>query len=209
MNDSVTQIPRKRLTREESRQQTKLQLLEAAKILFATKGFEATSVDDVAEAAGYSRGALYSNYAGKAELLIALIEQCFDADMQGLEAVTHHISDPKVRGKVILEQFATVDVSLEALLLQQEFWICALRYPAVQAVMSAQLERLHTGISRLMARQIQDMHLEIPANLDDIVVSLVSLRNGLMAQRHIHNDPRFLETHQRMFSQIIGIDLSV
>ncbi len=199
---------RKRLSREESRAQTREHLLESAKFLFAKKGFEATSVEDVAEHAGYSRGALYSNYSGKEELLIALIDQCFERDIAQIEAVTDTITDPKVRGQVILEQFVNLDLPLEALLLQQEFWMCALRYPAVREVQSRQLERIHAAIARLVELQVSDMKLELRVNVNDFVTSFTALRNGLIAQRHIHDDPRFLEIYGRVFAQLIGVDLS-
>ena len=207
--EDMTAAPaRKRLSREESRAQTREHLLESAKFLFAQKGFEATSVEDVAEHAGYSRGALYSNYSGKEELLIALIDQCFERDIAQIESVTDTVTDPKVRGQIILEQFVSVDLPLEALLLHQEFWMCALRYPAVREVQSRQLENIHASIARLVERQVSDMQLELPLTVGDFVTSLTALRNGLLAQRYIHDDPHFLETYRRVFAHLIGVDLS-
>ena len=55
-------MKRKRLTREESKEQTRLRLLDAAQTIFMKKGYVATSVEDIAEAAGYTRGAFYSNF---------------------------------------------------------------------------------------------------------------------------------------------------
>jgi len=206
--EDMTAAPaRKRLSREESRAQTREHLLESAKFLFAQKGFEATSVEDVAEHAGYSRGALYSNYSGKEELLIALIEGCFERDIAQIESVTDTVTDPKVRGQIILEQFVSVDLPLEALLLHQEFWMCALRYPLVREVQSRQLENIHKAIARLVERQVSDMNLELPSSVDDFVTSFTALRNGLIAQRYIHDDPRFLETYRRVFAHLIGVDL--
>jgi AcrR family transcriptional regulator len=48
---------RKRLSREDSREQTLQRLLDAAEKLIARKGLDAASVEDIAAAAGYSRGA--------------------------------------------------------------------------------------------------------------------------------------------------------
>ncbi|MEX3957221.1 MULTISPECIES: TetR/AcrR family transcriptional regulator [Trinickia] len=68
-------MKRKRLTREESRDQTRERLLEAARAMFMKKGFVATSVEDIAETAGYTRGAFYSNFDSKSELLIELLRR--------------------------------------------------------------------------------------------------------------------------------------
>ena len=80
-------MPRKRLTREESREQTRLRLLDAAAVAIAKKGLAATSVEDIAEHAGYTRGAFYSNFKSKTDLFIELLridQQTMQADLQKL-----------------------------------------------------------------------------------------------------------------------------
>jgi len=66
---------RKRLTREESREQTTKHLLDAGQKLFAQKGLSATSVEDITAAAGYSRGAFYSNFDTKYDLFIEILRR--------------------------------------------------------------------------------------------------------------------------------------
>jgi AcrR family transcriptional regulator len=68
-------MTRKRLTREESRDQTRQRLLDAAQKIIAKKGLTATSVEDIAGAAGYTRGAFYSNFGGKSDLFIELLRR--------------------------------------------------------------------------------------------------------------------------------------
>src|SRR5579863_1807875 len=68
-------MKRQRLTREQSKDQTRQRLLDAALTIFMKKGFVAASVEDIAEAAGYTRGAFYSNFRSKAELLIELLRR--------------------------------------------------------------------------------------------------------------------------------------
>jgi AcrR family transcriptional regulator len=68
-------MSRKRLTREDSQDQTRQRLLDAAQRLFARKGLDKTSVEDIAEAAGYTRGAFYSNFKTKGDLFIELLRR--------------------------------------------------------------------------------------------------------------------------------------
>jgi AcrR family transcriptional regulator len=68
-------MSRKRLTREDSREQTTQRLLEAAQRLIAKRGLSAASVEDIAGAAGYTRGAFYSNFASKDDLFIELLRR--------------------------------------------------------------------------------------------------------------------------------------
>ena len=63
------------MTREDSRDQTTQHLLEAAQKLIAKKGLSAASVEDIAAAAGYTRGAFYSNFSSKGDLFIELLRR--------------------------------------------------------------------------------------------------------------------------------------
>jgi AcrR family transcriptional regulator len=71
----MTKPSRKRLTREDSRDQTTQRLLDAAQKVIAKKGLAGASVEDIAEAAGYSRGAFYSNFKSKSDLFIDLLRR--------------------------------------------------------------------------------------------------------------------------------------
>jgi AcrR family transcriptional regulator len=68
-------MKRKRLSREESREITAQRLVEAAQRMIARRGLDATSVEDIAEAAGYSRGAFYSNFKTKNDLFYEVLRQ--------------------------------------------------------------------------------------------------------------------------------------
>lgn len=64
-----------RMGREEKQQYTREKLFEAATQLMVSKGFHAASVSDIAETAGFSKGAFFSNFASKADLLVALTQR--------------------------------------------------------------------------------------------------------------------------------------
>jgi AcrR family transcriptional regulator len=66
---------RKRLTREDSRDRTTQRLLDAARKLIAKRGLSDTSLEDIVEAAGYTRGAFYSNFSSKGDLFIELLRR--------------------------------------------------------------------------------------------------------------------------------------
>jgi AcrR family transcriptional regulator len=61
-----------RMTQERRRERTRNLLLDAAKEVFALKGFEGASLDEIAEAAGYTRGAIYKHFGSKEELFLAV-----------------------------------------------------------------------------------------------------------------------------------------
>ncbi|WP_158939720.1 TetR/AcrR family transcriptional regulator [Burkholderia sp. S171] len=81
-----------RLTREQAREQTRQRLLDASQIVFTKKGFVAGSVEEIVLAAGYTRGAFYSNFRSKQELLIELLKR----DHLAMQAGLHDIMQGQV-----------------------------------------------------------------------------------------------------------------
>jgi AcrR family transcriptional regulator len=70
---TVSRVAGKRLTRAESRERTKERLLDAAAGLFAERGVNGTSVEQITDRAGYTRGAFYGNFEDKHELIEGLV----------------------------------------------------------------------------------------------------------------------------------------
>ncbi|MCE5289559.1 MAG: TetR/AcrR family transcriptional regulator [Nocardiaceae bacterium] len=64
-----------RLSRTESQAQTRKQLLATAREMFFADGYSSTSLEKVADAAGYSKGAVYSNFRNKIELCTAVLDE--------------------------------------------------------------------------------------------------------------------------------------
>src|SRR5580700_11761328 len=64
---------RQRLTRAEAKERTRQRLLDSAARIFAEKGFGGASLEEIAESAGYSTGALYANFANKDQLFMEVV----------------------------------------------------------------------------------------------------------------------------------------
>ncbi|CPZ80101.1 Putative transcriptional regulator%2C TetR family [Mycobacteroides abscessus] len=77
----------KRLSRTESQELTRAKLIESATRLYLENGYVATSTDQVAEAAGFSRGALYSNFRSKEDLALAVLDAHTEEQFQEIAAV--------------------------------------------------------------------------------------------------------------------------
>src|SRR6266498_3169936 len=71
-----------RPTREEKKARTRAQLIDASAAVFARRGFVAASLDEVAEEAGLTKGAVYSNFASKEELFQGVIEDRLNEPMK-------------------------------------------------------------------------------------------------------------------------------
>jgi len=74
--------PRQRLTRKEQQARTRAGLMDSAARVFSRRGLERASVDEIAEDAGFTKGAFYANFTSKEEIFLAMLDARF-ADRLG------------------------------------------------------------------------------------------------------------------------------
>jgi len=84
LHDAPAAARSPRLTREQSRARTRERLLASAAVVFTREGYAGASCDRIAEEAGYSKGALYSNFASKDELFLQLVDYYAGAQVEEL-----------------------------------------------------------------------------------------------------------------------------
>jgi AcrR family transcriptional regulator len=68
-----------RISRQERKARTRSDLIAAARTVFMKRGFHGASLDEIAETAGYTKGAVYSNFTGKDDLYLALLDAHYEA----------------------------------------------------------------------------------------------------------------------------------
>ncbi|HTT87529.1 MAG TPA: TetR/AcrR family transcriptional regulator [Acidimicrobiales bacterium] len=123
------------LTPERRRQQTREYLLRAAAEVLARRGFHGASLDEVAATAGYTKGAVYSNFKNKEDLFLALLEAIQQREMDQVEA-TIDASDvpPEARlgDFVSLFRRQSQDLGENWDVLYQEFALYAMRNDAAR-----------------------------------------------------------------------------
>ncbi|HEX7472671.1 MAG TPA: helix-turn-helix domain-containing protein, partial [Candidatus Limnocylindrales bacterium] len=127
------QAPSHRLSRDERRTQTRDRLVDAAVEVFNRLGYFGASLEAVADAAGYTKGAVYSNFATKADLFRAVMERTQGGRAAVSEALLRErsLSDfIDLMGGLLADQAAN-EASYD--LLTVEFWLAAMRDPALRA----------------------------------------------------------------------------
>jgi AcrR family transcriptional regulator len=118
------------------RAETRARLLDAAFRVFAAKGFGAARIEDVCEAAGYTRGAFYSNFSTLDELFFALYdERAAIIAAQVTEALTADAGEQVA--PVIARTAATLLLDRDWLLVKTDFLLHAARHPEVATRLAA------------------------------------------------------------------------
>jgi AcrR family transcriptional regulator len=198
--------PPRRLTREEARQQTRTRLLNAAAEVFSRLGYNGASLDAVAEAAGYSKGAVYSNFATKADLFMALLERYVEAEsaVQGAELAVVPI-DRFIDG---LGATFTRQTGGDPnwVPLQIEFWLAAVRDPTIRARYLTGAEELRTGTGETLDRVLADAGIVAPFTGTELGILLNALGTGLAIQFFLQPEALDPELLVRAARLLAGID---
>jgi AcrR family transcriptional regulator len=172
-------MKRQRITREESRSQTRQRLCESAQVVFMKKGFTATSVEDIAKAAGYTRGAFYSNFCSKAELFLELLRR----DHEAMHAELHNIfEDGAARKEMearVLEYYSNLNHDRKRCLLWMEAKLLATRdgcfRECFNAFLHAKLEQLSLYIREFSVRA----GTPLPMCAETLAIGLMGLLDGV------------------------------
>src|SRR5258708_27946770 len=105
MSGTITK-PGKRLTREESRAQTRATLMAVGREHFLRHGLGGAVAEKIAEDAGYSRGALYANFDGKEDLFLAVIREEQDRRTEAFHSMFKEEPSAKERLKTMRDAVA-------------------------------------------------------------------------------------------------------
>lgn len=177
----------KRVTKRRVR--TRANLLDAAFAVFAAKGFGRVSIEEVCEAAGYSRGAFYSNFDSLDELFFALYRQRADL-------IADQVSGALALDGPDLDVPAAVDRVTEVLLLDRDwllvktdFLVYAAREPAVAQTLLEHRERLRRAVAERLARA--QGHTALPTvlgDLDGAAHAVVAAYDGVTVQLLLDRD---------------------
>ena len=172
-----------RLSRVEQQRQTRERVLEAADELFVEHGFHATSVDGVAAEAGYTRGAVYSNFESKEDLFFAVYERRAERAIaewerqisgesgaaRGLDAVVVAITRRRGRDDGWLATFF-------------EFWAHAVRRPALRARFAEIHLRAQEPLVRVLEADAREHGYELPDDARKLAVALYAMQLGLQLE---------------------------
>jgi AcrR family transcriptional regulator len=171
---------RTRAAREQGRE-ARDELLAAALRVFASRGYEQAGVDEIAAAAGYSKGALYWHFSGKQDLLLALLEERVDAPMRAMVALLESAPPDRDMSLEASREFAErLRRHRDAVLLEREYWTLAIRDPELRARYAERQTELRGALARALearARHLGTPDLPIPA--EDVARIVMSIIGGL------------------------------
>ena len=181
----MTESTRTRPTRSETRRR----VLDAAFVVFGERGIAASSLNDVAAAAGLTKGAVYSSFASKDELVLALMEEHVMVRLvAGLESFTAAGDLDEALAEVgrVLVRAMHTDAAWHRLL--AEYFAMSAHDPVRREALRQRRREAREAVARGLTRLADTTGLRLPLPADEFAVVLFALSNGLAVEAGIDPD---------------------
>ena len=176
-------MPIEPLTPERRRALTREQLLGAAAEVFARRGYAAATIDEVAERAGFSKGAVYSNFSSKEHLFVELMQQQAATLVDRFEAAS-----PDVAGLRDVYAGSTTEERADSWALSIEFTLYALRRPELQGALRAANQAIQERVVALVQAQCSEVGIAPPMPVESLARVYMAVFMGLWQQQVVDPD---------------------
>jgi AcrR family transcriptional regulator len=175
------------MTPERRRQQTREYLLAAAAEVFAERGFYGATLDEVAAVAGFTKGAVYSNFKSKDDLFLALLESRYESGMSSLRAYLDATAEPHQAVDFLDRITAELDDAASNAWgpLYQEFLVYAMRNPEARAKLAERERADVESLAELLAAERKRHGIEDTQSVEHAARFVIALTRGLITMRLI------------------------
>lgn len=168
------------------REQTRARLIAAAEEVFADKGVRRVTVDDIVGAAGFTRGAFYSNFSSIIEVFYALFEDLSGRMISTVREVVEQASEEDFSIGLILQSLQPV--SRRWFVIQAEFTLLAVRDESARTTLRAQHERFEEEMHGLISAVLDRLDREPVIPLTTLSESAIGLYLHALGQEALGVD---------------------
>jgi len=168
------------------RAEVRRKLLESAGKLFMKRGLVETSLSAVASDAGFSKGAVYSNFTNKDELCFELLSSGIDARIAEVKNVISTESDPERKVGLAGDRLLGIVESEPGWqTFFVELWLRCVRSPTLGRRFSAKRKLMRRQVATLLSSQAEAAGYEFPVGAEYLASYVLALSNGLGMERQI------------------------
>ena len=186
---STMQSVAEKWTPERRRQLTRDALVGAAAEVFAQRGFEGATLEEIAETAGFTRGAIYKHFDGKEELFFAVLDKRIEAQLEPFSAVLERGREAAADATQLSEAWNQVmNRESQWVALDLEFRLYALRNPEVRKRWVAHELELRRVIVKFMERHLEAAGLRLRIPPETLAAIVVPTSQGLVEWSQLDPD---------------------
>jgi len=155
--------------------------------VFAEKGIDGASVGELCAAAGFTRGAFYSNFATKLDLAVAVFEDLVDSLIDrldsGLEQWLDSDADTQEVVTRIIEGVTDQTANMNVQAVRLELFLAAFRSPEVRDVVRPLRNKLYGAVETALGRVAESQHLEFTIPAADMTRLMLTSYSGQLTDR--------------------------
>jgi AcrR family transcriptional regulator len=191
------------------RRATRERVLEAASEVFAERGFHGATVEDICERAGFTRGAFYSNFSSKDDLVLELSRRHAEDLVERIRRASkrEHASAEDVLRDVLTAMADDTRSKERWLVLTTEFTLHAIRDATARRAWAAQQRRVRDELVAVVDEAVSRQGLTLPLPTELFVLAAIALAQGALTQRLV--EPRSLSVGQlerTVLPILLGVD---
>lgn len=186
-------MPLEKLTPERRRQQTRDVLIAAATEVFARRGFEGAALEEIAETAGFTRGAIYKNFVDKEDLFFAVTDRLNEQIIEAFRSIAPESASPSEWDISRLAELwrASVGDFEDLLAISKEHELYVLRNPEARARTVAHRRKQRELVAAFIEEVAEQagMTLRLPAAT--LAAIILAAADGLTYTARIDGDDLF------------------
>jgi AcrR family transcriptional regulator len=176
----------RRPTRAQKREANREQILRAARDVFGARGYHGATIEDIAEEAGLSNGAIYYNFQNKEELFLALLDARLDERLEHTRKTLAGAGASSTRKRTLEEEARDVTRSFkesrEWRLLLLEFVAYAARNPTFAARFREHKRQLRAALAEILDQHLSARGIKPAMPIDQLALAVTGLANGLAVE---------------------------
>jgi AcrR family transcriptional regulator len=198
------------LTRRERQEQTRELLLDAAAAVFARRGYHEASVEEIASEAGFSTGAVYSNFAGKEELFLALADREVEERIAEIRAVADSVEAGGEAEAEAGRQFQELlKRDRDWPLLFYEFWSFGVRSARIREEFAKRRQAVQDALAETLDRLAAQLGFELRFPAPMLATAIGATLNGLAFERAADPGAISDEVLGEFVAAILGCSITV
>lgn len=171
-------------SRKERQAHTRARLMRSAASVAAQRGLERASLDAVAEHAGFTKGAVYANFASKEDLFLAMLDARFAERLAELDRILSTEQDPDTQAREAAAGFiAAIESEPEWERLFFEFAVYAARNEDFRLELVARYRSMRERLAELLAQRAERLGIEPAIPFDQVATMTFAMANGIALER--------------------------
>jgi AcrR family transcriptional regulator len=176
--------PRPRLSRAETRENTHRLLLEAAQHAFTRFGYQGATLDDIAAAAGFTKGAVYAHFRNKEALFLELLADGMRSNTEGTEDLLALLAEkPERLDEELGAWFDQFDASNNVPLLALEMDLESRRNASFAVKLEQVVGQQQNAVSLVLARYFEIVNRDPPIPVEELAITIIALSRGVALAR--------------------------